>query len=342
VVFVAVYLPQFHDFQLRADAPRRPLDWRFQRAVALGRHPVRQRYPEPGDDPLILQYADMLYRLGEHATVREFARIRKRHPDLTEVHLAYATTNKTELALLDGLLLSQSADPNAIREQSGLTDRQQALYRSLFLDIEGRRKMSIFIATQLMEPARLRNTALECDPNRNADMSDQAMFRPENGSLPLRAQCAIRVIGFYSSPIVLELVYAGFLSGTVVVGRDSAIRFLNQTTLTNICRFGVLASGEVPFLKGGMLEVYKLASALAMTEKEDGQIDIIQNVEALFTQFRPRIGGASKILEMERLPRGVFHGEYELTESEMVEAMQTGTLPDTIVELMDTNRDEKP
>jgi hypothetical protein len=333
---MAVYLPQFHDFQLRADAPRRPLDWRFQRAIALGRHAARKRCPEPGDDALVLRYADLLYRLGEHTTVREFAGIRKRHPDLAEVHLAYATMNKTELALFDGLLLSRSADPNLIREQSGLTARQQSLYRSMFLDIEGRRKMSIFIATQLMEPARLRNTALECDPNQNAGSSDQAMFHPENGSLPLRAQCTLRVIGFYSSPVVLELVYSGFLSGTIPAGRDSAVRFLTQTTLTNICRFGVIASGEVPFMKGGMIEVYKLASALAMTEKEDGQIDIIQNVEALFTQFRPRIGGASKILEMERLPREVFQGEYELTESEMVEAMQTGTLPDTIAELTET------
>ena len=339
---MAVYLPQFHDFQLRADAPRRPLDWRFRRVIALGRQPARKRYPEPGDDPLILRYADMLSRLGEHTTVRDFAKIRKRYPDLTEVHLAYAVTNKTELALLDGLLLSQVADPDLIQNQSGLTDRQQALYRRMFLDIEGRRKMSIFIATQLMEPARLRNTALECDPDRTADSPDQAMFRPENGSLPLRAQCTLRVIGFYSSPIVLELVYAGFLSGTVPAGRDSAVRFLTQTTLTNICRFGVIASGEVPFLKGGMLEVYKLASALAMDEKEDGQIDIIQNVEALFTQFRPRIGSASRILETERIPSGVFDGEYELTESEMVEAMQTGTLPHAIVELMDTNREDKP
>jgi len=38
----------------------------------------------------------------------------------------------------------------------------------------------------------------------------------------------------------------------------------------------------------------------------------------------------------------VFDGEYELTESEMVEAMQTGTLPHAIVELMDTNREDKP
>ena len=330
---MAVYLPQFTDFQLHADAPRRPLDWRFQRAVELGRFPSRKRYPEPGDDPLVLRYADMLYRLTEHTTFRDFARIRKQYPDLTEVHLAYATTNKTELALLDGLLLSQSTDPNLIRNQSGLTDRQQQLYRRMFLDIEGRRKMSLFIATQLMEPARLRNTALEYDPHRTKDLSDKAMSHPDNGSLSLRAQCALRVIGFYSSPVVLELVYAGFLSGTVPAGRDSAARFLTQATLTNICRFGVLASGEVPFLKGGMFEVYQLASQLAMDEKADGQIDIIQNVEALFTQFRPRIGIANHILESERLPPEVFDGEYELTEGEMVEAMRIGSLPDSILEL---------
>ena len=330
---MAIHIPHISDFQLRPDFPRRPLDWRFQRAIELGRLPPRKRFPRPSDDSLIMDYADLLYRLNDYTTFEDFTRIKKRHPDLAEVHLAYATMNKTELALLDGLLLSQAMDPIHVRDQSGLTEIQQKFYRRMFLDVEGRRKMSLFIASQLMEPSRLRNTALECRDSSRPESLDRAEIQPENGTLPIRAQCTLRVIGFYSSPIVLELVYTGFLSGTVPAGRDSAMRFLTQTTLTNICRYGVIASGEAPFLKGGMLEVYKLASALAMEEREDGQVDIIQNVEALFTQFRPRIGLASKILEVEQLPREVFAGEYELTEEEMVEAMESGSLPSSIMKM---------
>lgn len=337
-----VHIRQLADFQLRPDATRRPLDWRFQRAIELAGHPARKRYARSGDDPLTVQYADLLHRLHEHVTFEDFSRIRKRHPDLAEVHLAYATMNKTELALLDGLLLSQSTDPHLIRNQTGLTDRQQNLYRRMFLDIEGRRHMSLFIASQLMEPSRLRNTALECEASRRPESRDRAPLEPEQGSLSLRAQCTLRVIGFYGSPIVLELVYAGFLTGTVPGGRDSAVRFINQSTIANVHRFGLIASGEVPYLKGGMVEVYKIASALAMEEREDSQVDIIANVEALFTQFRPRIGVASKILATEQLPPAVFSGEYELTEEEMVESMQTGRLPRAVQELCETTDPEEP
>ena len=325
---------QLQDFQLRKGAPRRPLDWRFRRAVELSRITPRKRAPRSGDDRLVMQYADLLHRLHGQITYEDFDKIKKRHPDLSEVHLAYATLNKTELALLDALLLSRSPDPVLITNQSGLTASQQKLYRQIFLDVDDRRHMSLFVATQLMEPARLRNAALighEFSEPESLDRCDAV----GEGSLPVRAQCTLRVIGFYSSPIVLEMLYAGFLSGTVPAGRDSAMRFLAQSTLTNVRRFGVFASGAVPFEEGGFREVYKLASQLAMEEKDEGQIDIIQNIEALFAQFRPRIGQASTILEREQLPREVFEGEYELSEEEMVAAMRSGTLPPTVADLQE-------
>jgi hypothetical protein len=233
---------------------------------------------------------------------------------------------------LDGVLLSQSPDPTFISNQTGLSERQQQLYRRMFLDVEDRRKMSLFIATQLMEPSRLRGTALGSRIQNSPESPDQQTVR-DDGTLPLRAQCTLRVIGFYSSPIVMELLYTGFLSGTIPCGRDSALRYMVEATLTNIRRHGLFASVEAPFDDKGLIEVFKLASKLAMEEKEEGQIDIIQNIEALFTQFRPRIGVPGKILDRENLPPAVFDGAYELTEDEMVATMQTGTMPQSIVDL---------
>lgn len=338
---MAVFLQQLHDFQLRADSPRRPLDWRFRRAIELSRSVAKKRYPRSGDDALVLQYADLLHRLHDHVTFEDFNKIKKRHPDLTEVHVAYATLNKTELALMDGLLLSRSPDPAMVRNQTGLTDTQQMLYRRMFLDVEDRRHMSLFIASQLMEPSRLRNTAVDCREPFDPETPDRTIPLQDEGTLPVRAQCTMRVIGFYSSPIVLEILYTGFLAGTIPGGRDSALRFMIQSTLTNIRRYGLLASGSAPFEKNGLLEVFKLASQLAMAEKEEGQIDIIQNIEALLNQFRPRIGRAATILETENLPPEVFEGAYELDEEEMVAAMQTGAMPRSVTDFQDAEEKEK-
>lgn len=335
---MAIFSPNFADYLLRKDAARRPLDWRYRRAIELSRLTARKRYPRSGDDALVTQYADMLHRLNFHSTFEDFKRIKKRHPDLIEVHISYATLNKTELALLDGVLLSQSSDPTFISNQTGLTDRQQQLYRRMFLDVEDRRRMSLFIATQLMEPSRLRGTALGIRTTSSPESPDRQTPVRDDGTLPLRAQCTLRVIGFYSSPIVMELLYTGFLSGTIPCGRDSAMRYMVEATLTNIRRHGLFASVETPYDDKGLLEVFKLASKLAMEEKEEGQVDIIQNIEALFSQFRPRIGSPGKILEHENLPPEVFDGAYELTEEEMVDAMNTGQMPQTIDDLKNSDR----
>ena len=329
---MAVFVPQLAEFQLRADFRRRPIDWRFQRAIDLSRFAPRKRYPRSTDDDLIAKYADLLHRLTANSSMEDMSRIQKRHPDLMDVHLAYATMNKTELALMDGLLLSQSVDSTLITRQSGLTPNQQKLYKRMFLDIDDRRDMTMFVASQLMEPTRLRNTALEC-----ADVSSpQSMDfnrRVERGTMSLRSQCVLRVMGFYSSPIVLELLYTGLQMGTIPVGRDSAVRFIVQSFISNLHRYGQLASAELPHSERGLVEVFKLASRLIMEEKEEGQIDILQNIDALFSEMRPRIGVASKILEAEHLPSEAFSGPYEWTEDEMYEASITGRVPGTILEL---------
>jgi hypothetical protein len=309
----------FETFLLRPDAPRRPLDWRYRRALELATLPPRSRKGRSTDDDLILRYADMLHRLSDYSSFEDFEKIRKKHPDLLEVHVAYATLNRTELAILDALLLCRSADTALVTGQSGLTAEQQRAYRSVFLDVEDRRHMSLFIATQLMEPARLRGTGQDTlEARRAPETPDRPRSWNGQGTLSCRTQCVLRVIGFYSGPVVLELLYTGFLSGTVPVGRDDSLQFLSQAHLTNIRRFGYFSSGEMPFQEDGLTEVFKLATSLAREEREESQADIILHVDEAFKQFRPRIGSPVKILGEEKLPEGVFTGEYELRENDLV------------------------
>ena len=197
--------------------------------------------------------------------------------------------------------------------------------------------MSIFIATQLMEPARLRNTAFEVD---NAAMCRANPLKAErltpyyvDGTLPLPALCTLRVMGFYSSPIVLELLYSGMLEGTVPLGRDSAMRFIIQSTLSSVRRNGLFAVNTISRTDEGLQEIFKFASKLAVEEKEEGQIEIIQSVEEFFKACSPRIGVASRILAEDGLPEGTFSGAFELTDQEMIEASTTGRLPQDIIDL---------
>ena len=335
---MAVFHSKLADYLLRSDAPRRPLDWRFQRAIELSRYAPRKRYKRAGDDELVVRYADLLHRLDHHSTYRDFERIRRRHPNLTEVHLAYATLNMSELAILDATLLCHAMDPDQIAAQTGLPREQQKIYRRMFLDIEGRRHMSTFIAMQLMEPTRLRGTASEYRDGGNMESVDRPIQAPQQGTLTLGEQCALRVLGFYSSPVLLELVYTGFLGGTVPAGRDSAMRFMGQATLSNIRRSGLLATANIKDIRDGTTTAMKLAVDLAVEEKEDGQFDIIQNIETTVKQFQPRIGHAGTILADEKLPDEVFDGNYELTEEEMVYASETGTMPGSVAAMKNAER----
>ena len=330
---MSLFIPQFLDYQLRADYRRRPLDWRFQRAVQLSRFVPRRRCPRVGDDDLTRRYADLLHRLHDQVTFEDMDRIRSKHPDLLDIHLAYALTNKTELALIDALLLSRAVDREMITAQSGLSESQQNDYRKLFLDVEDRRDMTIFIATQLMEPHRLRKTSKECHVASDVTSTVGTQnYVPDNGTLPYRAQCVLKVIGFYSSPIVLELVYTGFLSGTIPLGRDSAMRFLRQSTMTNVQRYGLFASDAVPQLPGGLSEVFMLAARLATEEKEENQIDTIQNMDVIFKQGRSKFGKVSMIYERENIPSEVYSDPYEFSALEIADISHTGVAPKLTLE----------
>jgi hypothetical protein len=316
---------RFYDFQLQKDFNRRPLDWRFRRSLELSRIRGNRRFPRSGDDPLVKRYAEMLWRLNDTSTFEDLNKIRKRYPDLFEIHLVYSTVNQSELALLDGLMLSRSTDPKLISQQSGLTETQQRDYKKMFLDVDDRRHMSLFIASQLMEPCRLRGSLSDSqeteDPTK--PYSRESENSRQNGSLSLQAQCVLRVIGFYSSPVVLELLYSGMLTGNVPAGRDSAMRFISQSTLVNIRRHGVLSSFGFPESQDGLHAVFQLAAKLAVEEKETGQIDIIQNIEALLKNFRPRIGNVGEILEEDGIAQHHVSEFIEPTEEDMYRLQQT-------------------
>ena len=128
-------------------------------------------------------------------------------------------------------------------------------------------------------------------------------------------------MGFYSSPVVLELVYTGFLMGLIPEGRDSAVRFINQAELTACRSLGYLATREMAVLPEGVMEIFKMAGRLAMEEREEGQTDIIESVEAFFNLARPRIGRASKILQGEASV-ALLENPYEFSDEEMMLARE--------------------
>jgi hypothetical protein len=318
---------------LREDECRRPLDWRFQRAATLGAFSGRQRRPRRTDDKLICDYADMLYKISNSSDYPELDRIRRRHPDLFRVHLTYATLNATELALTDGMLLSQSVDPHLIENQTGMNESQQRQYRKMFLDIDGRRHMSTFIAMQLMEPARLRSTVQEASEIDDPESPVLSTRSDVKGTLSDRALRALRVIGFYSSPVVLEIMYSGLLAGTVPGGRDSAIRYMTQAYLTNVRRHGLMSSYLERYTPDGIGRFMTMAYNLASEERESAHIEILENINSFLSQTRQRIGPASEVLKDNDLPPEVFSGRFELTDQELAEARQIGKLPQHIVEM---------
>jgi hypothetical protein len=318
---------------LREDECRRPLDWRFQRATALGAVSGRYRRPRRTDDRLICDYADMLYKISNSPDYPELERIRRRHPDLFRVHLTYATLNATELALTDGMLLSQSPDPHLIEKQTGMTDSQQRQYRKMFLDIDDRRHMSTFIAMQLMEPARLRITSQEAAETDDPEAPVLSTRSDVRGTLSDRALRALRVIGFYSSPVVLEIMYSGLLAGTAPAGRDSAVRYMTQAYLANIRRCGLMASYLERYSSEGIDRFMTMAYNLASEERESAHIEILENINTFLSQTRQRIGKAEEILRAEQLPPEVFTGRFELDERDLAEVRRTGKLPDHIVSM---------
>ena len=264
---------------LRSDEPRRPLDWRFRRAVSLGRNPGRTRRARATDDKLICDYADMLYRLGKQETFPEMEKIRKRHPDLFRVHLAYATLNATELALTDAMLLCRSVDPEVVENQTGMNEVQQGYYRRMFLDIEDRRQMTSFIATQIMEPSKLRPTAAEDilrDDLERAEPVDRAVIR---GTFSSRALRVLRLVGFYSSPVVVELMYSGLLADNVPEGRSSAKKYISQAYLTNVQCRGMMSTYLSDYTEDSIEQLIKLSYALAVEESEEAQFAITQNID---------------------------------------------------------------
>ena len=264
---------------LRADEPRRPLDWRFRRAVALSQAAPRSRRFRTTDDKLVKDYSDMFYRLREYETYPELEKIRGKYPDLFRVHLAYATLNATELALADAMMLCRSVDPKMVTDQTGMNETQQKYYRDLFLDIADRRQMSSFIASQIMEPSRLRATAVESDifsDPEKAEVTDASIVR---GSFSSRALCVLRLVGFYSSPVVVELLYSGMLADAMPEGRDAATKYITQAYLTNVRRKGMMSAYLQSYCDVGIESFMKLAYSLAAEEQEDTQFALMQNLE---------------------------------------------------------------
>jgi hypothetical protein len=298
---------QFSQMLFSGDEPRRPLDWRFRRAGDLSKVALRKRNYRESDDDLVRRYSETLYQLGQYDSYAALEKVKKKDPDIFAVHLSYYTMNATELAILDAFLLGNNVDPNYVRQHTGLTRVQQELYKAVFLDIEDRRDMSLFIATQLMESDNLRGVSDNASLQGSFDSDFDELEGPDlgkktnrsSGSFNERARRVLRVVGFYSSPIVVELLYSGFLQEEAPIGRDSAIRFMNQGYFMNLRRRGLMASYIDCYNDNGLDRFIKLAYDLAKSEKEEGQADILQNIEALVKGFGHRIGVPGAVIQEE-------------------------------------------
>ena len=313
---------------LRSDEPRRPLDWRFRRAVSLSQSAPRSRRARPTDDTIVSAYADLLHRLKDYETYTDLERVRRRHPDLFRVHLAYVTLNATELALADAFLLCRSVNPEMIHEQTGMDEKQQIIYRQMFLAVMDRRQMSSFIASQIMEPAKLRASALEGEEKGDLETPVKKNRAVVYGTFPDRALRVLRLVGFYSSPIVVELMYSGFLADAFPDGRDSATKYLTQAYLANVRRRGMFSAHLADYDESGIQRFMQLAYALALEEREEGQFDIMQNIAKWADGSGLKIAYSDKMIEATGLPSDTFTGVYEWSEAELVLAAKTGKLPD--------------
>jgi len=284
---------------LRADEPRRPLDWRFQRALILCRTHGKARRPRSTDDPLIRDYADLLYRLAQQSSFPEMEKIRKKYPDLFRVHLTYATLNATELALTDAMLLCLSVDPAMVTNQTGMDELQQKYYRQMFLDTMDRRQMTSFIASQIMEPSKLRSTAMEQAERDDLEKAEQVDRSVVRGSFSERALRVLRLVGFYSSPVVVEMMYSGLLADARPDGRDSATKYMTQAYLTNVRRRGMMSVYLDSYTEDGIERFMKLAYSLAVEEQEDAQFDLMQNIDnwARLTTSRITAPGTIEVSE---------------------------------------------
>jgi len=158
--------------------------------------------------------------------------------------------------------------------------------------------MSSFIATQIMEPSKLRSVAAEeADDLEKAESVDTSTVR---GTFSSRALRVLRLVGFYSSPVVVELLYSGMLVDTAPDGRMSAKKYITQAYLTNIRNRGMMATYLEDYTEDGIERFMKLAYALATEESEEEQFAITQNIDQWARNSMSRIGEPVTI-EMEAM-----------------------------------------
>ena len=99
------------------------------------------------------------------------------------------------------------------------------------------------------------------------------------GTFSSRALRVLRLVGFYSSPAVVELLYSGMLADNIPEGRSSATKYISQTYLTNVRCRGMMSSYLKNYTDGGIDRFMKLAYTLAVEESEEAQFAITSNME---------------------------------------------------------------
>jgi hypothetical protein len=286
-------------------------------------------------DPLIRDYVSLLLLLarddGRYST---WKKLRTKFAGLFDVHAFIHSSNRTEIALLDAMLLGRHVDPDYVTQQTGLSELQQDVYQKLFIDLEDRRHMTVFIASQLLEPLKFRESLEQAGKIGVLDFLPDDPT-PRRGSLSLSRRVALRVLGFYAGPRIVEYLYTGLRADSKVLGEESVVRYVSQAIISAVRRTGLFQSFLPERQEAELaLNFAKAAVQLAQDDSAGSQSDITRHVQAFYEAVRPRFGHVGDILE----DNGVYSGgAIELTDQDVFAANE-GTPSESMKILLEHDR----
>jgi hypothetical protein len=271
-------------------------------------------------------YARMLYQLygAGGRNYCDVDRVSHKFGEIFQAYLRYSTMGATELAVTEGLLLGSHTELQRVTMVSGLTREQQRIYRQLYLDTDGRADMSMVIVPLLLEPSQRAASPEDVFSN-----PEQPRIAQKQSSRGQSINTLFRLVGYYAGPVVVEMLYSNLLRSSMLPeGRDSAQRWMNDAQLGAVRAKGYMASLLLDYNAQYTDELMRMSVKLAFEEREEGQAEIITNVQALLSSWKPRIGNTQQVYAS--LPQDALTGEFELTHEEMVEAAQTGLVPQAV------------
>ena len=293
-----------------AEDPDRVPAWRYERVKYLLSLPPERQSVMPDDDGPVRLFYQAAQIMGRLYTVPEKVyMLRQRTPGLVEAVTLYQTANPECLALLEGFILSGlSADE--IADRFSLRTETIHWYETLCFDVRTRLSCDMFIVQQVLPQHK--------DYER-FNMSADSNYWPN-----LNLIKAYRTFGYYGGVVALELLAVGFLkSDAKPIHRDTAMTFIRSATMTFIQNAGavIAQNGRIDSKSEGVLVT--LAKDLADKAKEEGKLEVVQNVTRALAAVTPLIGTDVKAeIERKRIDPEQRHAVHLLTSHAEVRAIE--------------------